>query len=112
MFVVPKTADPEFVGMILEVMAAESVSTVSPAFYDVCLEGKSVRDEESAEILDIIFANKVFDYGLVADVAGFKTLLRNLETKDSTDVVSAFATATKKAEAAIQKIADNLASVE
>lgn len=112
MFVVPKTADPEFVGMILEVMAAESVSTVSPAFYDVCLEGKSVRDEESAEILDIIFANKVFDYGLVADVAGFKTLLRNLETKDSTDVVSAFTKATKKAEAAIQKIADNLASVE
>ena len=112
MFVVPRTADPGFVGMILEVMAAESVSTVSPAFYDVCLEGKSVRDEESAEILDIIFANKVFDYGLVADVAGFKTLLRNLETKESTDVVSAFATATKKAETAIKKIADNLASVE
>ncbi|MBR5870793.1 MAG: extracellular solute-binding protein [Clostridia bacterium] len=112
MFAVPKTADTEFVGMILEVLAAQSVSTVSPAFYDVCLEGKSVRDNESAEILDIIFANKVFDYGLVADVAGFKNMMKSMEAKGSTDVASTFETAVKKAEKAIEKIAKNFDNLD
>ena len=112
MFAVPTTADSEFSGMMLEVLAAQSVSTVSPAFYDVCLEGKSVRDNESAEILDIIFANKIFDYGLVADVAGFKTLMKGLESKKSTDVASTFETAVAKAEKAMEKIAKNFDSLE
>lgn len=46
-----------FVSFILEAMAQESVTTLTPAFYDVCLTGKYVRDEESAEMLDIIFAH-------------------------------------------------------
>ncbi len=112
MFAVPATADTEFSGLMLEVLAAQSVSTVSPAFYDVCLEGKSVRDNESAEILDIIFANKIFDYGLVADVAGFKTMMRNLEAKDSTDVASTFETAVKKAETAMKKISEKFDGLE
>lgn len=112
MFAVPKTADPEFSGMMLEVLAAQSVSTVSPAFYDVCLEGKSVRDNESAAILDIIFANKIFDYGLVADVAGFKTMMKSLESKDSTDVASTFTTAVKKAETVMKKIAAKIDALE
>ena len=112
MFAVPTTADADFSGMMLEVLAAQSVSTVSPAFYDVCLEGKSVRDNESAEILDIIFANKRFDYGLVADVAGFKTMMKNLEAKDSTDVASTFEKAVKKAETAMKKISEKFDGLE
>jgi len=112
MFAVPTTADADFSGMMLEVLAAQSVSTVSPAFYDVCLEGKSVRDNESAEILDIIFANKRFDYGLVADVAGFKTMMRNLEAKDSTDVASTFEKSVKKAEIAMKKISEKFDGLE
>ncbi|MBQ8578356.1 MAG: extracellular solute-binding protein [Clostridia bacterium] len=112
MLAVPVTADTEFVGTMLEVLAAESVSTVSPAFYDVCLEGKSVRDEESAAVLDILFANKVFDYGLVADVAGFRSMMINLEKKDSTDVASSFASATKKAETSMKKITEALEGLD
>ncbi|MGM9625226.1 MAG: hypothetical protein ACI3XM_05905 [Eubacteriales bacterium] len=112
MFVVPTTADVEFTGIMLEVLAAESVSTVSPAFYDVCLQGKSVRDEESAAVLDILFANKVFDYGLIGDVAGFKNMMIGLEKKQSTDVASAFASATKKAETTIEKITEKLADLD
>ena len=112
MCVVPTTADLDFTGTMLEVLAAESVSTVSPAFYDVCLQGKSVRDEESAAVLDILFANKVFDYGLIGDVAGFKNMMVSLEKKQSTDVASAFASATKKAETTIEKITEKLADLD
>ncbi len=109
MLSVPTTADADYVGTILEVLAAESVSTVSPAFYDVCLEGKSIRDNESAAVLDILFANKLFDYGLIVqEITGFQSMMTNLEAKDSTDVASAFAQVTKKAENMIEKITDAL----
>ena len=52
--------------LLIEAMSAESVDTLTKAYYDICLTGKSIRDEESAEMLDIIFGNYVIDY---ADLA-------------------------------------------
>ena len=48
-------------------MSAESVDTLTKAYYDICVTGKSVRDEESVEMLDIIFRNYMIDY---ADLLG------------------------------------------
>lgn len=50
-----------FVSFMLEAMAQESTTTLTPAFYDICLSGKYVRDEESTEMLDIIFAHPCID---------------------------------------------------
>lgn len=60
---VPVTADPEFVSAVMEAMAYESVSTVVQAYYDVALKTKMTRDNESADMLDLIFENRVFDLG-------------------------------------------------
>ena len=44
---VPATAgDPARTGTVLEAMAAASVDTLSPAYYDICLNGKYIRDDE------------------------------------------------------------------
>lgn len=107
MFAVPVTADPEFSGLILESLAAESVSTVSPAFYDICLNGKVVRDEESKAMLDIIFNNKRFDIGYFNNIATFRTMINTLETSASTDVASAYAASLEKATADLAKICAN-----
>ncbi len=48
--------------LLLEALSYESVETLTPAFYDVCLIGKHVRDDESADMLDIIFSSYVVDY--------------------------------------------------
>ena len=59
---VPRTAgDLERTSVILEAMAAESKYTLQPAYYDVVLQRKFARDEESSEMLDIIFGNRVYD---------------------------------------------------
>jgi len=59
---VPKSAgDFERSSIILEAMAAESKYTLQPAYYDVVLQRKFARDEESSEMLDIIFGNRVYD---------------------------------------------------
>ena len=54
--------NPEMAAVILEALACESYKTVRPAYYDVTLKVKGTRDDESAEMLDIIFEKRVFDY--------------------------------------------------
>ena len=51
----------EMAGAALEALASESYKTLTPAFYDVALANKYVRDEESYEMLDIILRSRVYD---------------------------------------------------
>jgi len=66
---------------ILEALAAESMNTLKPAYYDLSLKGKYVRDEESEEMLDLIFQSRIYDLGwlyLIGDYGGnMLDMLRN-----------------------------------
>lgn len=63
-FIVPKTVpDPETIGAIIEVISCESLNHVIPKYYELSLKTKHARDEESAEMLDIIFAHRIIDLG-------------------------------------------------
>jgi len=56
---IPKTnPDLERTGILLEALAAESYYTIKPAFYEVVLSQKYLRDADSIEMLDILFAHK------------------------------------------------------
>ncbi|MBQ7299892.1 MAG: hypothetical protein IJW77_08635 [Clostridia bacterium] len=55
--------DTEMIGVVLEAMACASYNDLRPAYYDSALRVKGTRDEESVEMLDLIFANRIFDYG-------------------------------------------------
>ena len=46
----------------------------SPAYYDVCLIGKQIRDDESRDMLDIIFNSYVVDYGNLLQLSVCYTL--------------------------------------
>jgi len=77
MICIPTTnPDPERTGFILEALCAESMSTLTPAFYDISLEGKFLRDEESSAMLDIILRNRMFtidqmyDWGMISAING------------------------------------------
>ena len=110
-FSIPVTADSDFVPLIMEALAVESVSTVSPAFYDVCLNGKVVRDEESKAMLDIIFASKSFDIGYFSNIASFRSMLTNLEKSGSTDVASSYASALSSAKTQLEEICEDFDSL-
>jgi len=94
--------DPDRAALILEAMAAESVETIKPAFYDVCLTGKYVRDDESSDMIEIILDNKVYDLGYIFNIASFRGTLQNLEKAYSADVASAITSI----ESAMQKALD------
>lgn len=80
--------DVSMTGRVLEAMACESMYTVTPAYYDITLEGKLVRDNESSDMLDIILGNRVFDLGLFYQVGGYNEEVMNLFRNNKTDFVS------------------------
>lgn len=68
--VIPKSApDTERTGLILEALAAESRYTVIPAYYDIAF--KDSGEEESVDMLDIIFSSRVYDLGELYQFGGF-----------------------------------------
>ncbi len=56
-------SDPEMVGKTLEMLNFYSEELVLPTYYDIQLNSKSVRDEESIEMLDFIFNGIYCDAG-------------------------------------------------
>ena len=58
------TTDVNYVGTVIESLAYEGMKTTTPAYYDQLLKGAFVRDEESGEMLDIIFNQRCFDVGI------------------------------------------------
>ena len=76
--IIPKSAsDLERTGAIIEALSAEGYYTLKPAYYETVLKGKSVRDDESSEMLDIIFANRVYDLEYMYDWGGIVAPLYN-----------------------------------
>lgn len=51
----------ERVGAILEAMSAESHRVVIPAYYELVLKHKDTRDEESVEMIDLIYRGRRFN---------------------------------------------------
>jgi len=102
---VPKSAeDLERVSIILEALSAESLYTLQPAYYDVTLQRKLVRDDASRAMLDIIFANKVYDIGAVYSFGNCFMGYIGLYSTYSTDIASYYATNSSAMDSDIQKI--------
>lgn len=89
LLIVPKSSpDLETVGIIVEAMAAEGHRTILPAYYETAIAGKFVRDEESIEMLDIAFATRMYDLGVVFDWGTMSSQLKNLGNKNDGNVAS------------------------
>ncbi|PKM63006.1 MAG: hypothetical protein CVU97_02280 [Firmicutes bacterium HGW-Firmicutes-21] len=81
--------DPEFSAFMIEVMACEAKNYITPAYYDYTLKYRDMRDDESAEMLDIIFDNVVYDMDMVYNF-GAANIFTTLMNNRSNDFVSMF----------------------
>ncbi len=89
-------ADPEMTGYFLEAICCESKKQLIPAYYDVALQGKITRDEESKEMLDLIFNNRMYDIGLIFDIGDFGSEFYNMSTSYDSDYTVLWAKGQKK----------------
>ena len=107
LFVLPiDVKDQEFSGIITEALCAESYRSVVPTYYDVVLKTKTSRDEESAEMIDIIRDSLTFDLGYLCSTSlnGLGHLFVNLVRNNSTDLASKYAGAEKAAQSALEEM--------
>ncbi len=89
----------EEIGAIVEIMAAYSVETLTPAYYDISLISKSTRDEESRPMIDLILENRIYDLGYVFNVSwgGYVGAIANKFMTGQTNVASTKPNSFKKA---------------
>jgi hypothetical protein len=101
----------ERTGIILEALAAESLYTVQPAYYDITLQSKIARDDESEQILDIIYNNLCYDIGEILRLGGMDQYVHMVDANNS-DTASYFEKREDKAWQDIDKIMDAIADLD
>ena len=55
--------DPEFVGTVLEAMAAYNYDNITPKMFEIVTKLQSARDPDSSRMVDYIIRNRVYDFG-------------------------------------------------
>jgi hypothetical protein len=93
--------------VILENLGAESFKSLRPAYYDVQLSGKTARDADSLEMLDIIFDGRRYE---MAYIFGANTIGSAYITATETggELASAITKVTKAAKKNIEKTLSGL----
>ena len=84
------TPDIDMASIIIEALAAESMYTLTPAYYEITIVNKTIRDEGSAEMLDIILTNRIYDLGGIYNWSGIGNL--PMDTQDAGQFISKIST--------------------
>lgn len=96
-------ADVSRTGVVSELLANEALYELTPAYYDKTLKGKTTRDEESSEMLDIIFANRVYDLGWYFQFGNYNESVMNMFRNYQNNFASMYKAGEKVANKLIQK---------
>ncbi len=96
--------DSETVGLVMETMARYSCTELIPAVCEITMEGKMTRDEESVEMLKIIYQNPVFDFNTIFDFGGSHSLVNACILGRKDDFASGYAALESKMNAEIEKM--------
>ena len=100
------------VGMVLEALAAESHYTLIPEYIETSLKTKNSRDAESADMLDIILNNRVFDPMNVYSFANFGDAIMDAADANNKDMASLIKSKEKLVNKSIEKVLKAVSAVE
>ena len=95
------------VGATLELMAAEAYKQVTPAYFEICLQGKYSDEPQDAEMYDRILKTFVFNFGFcysTKSLDGIGSLFRDL----TGDIAQKYEANKIKYETALESLIDKL----
>ena len=98
--------DPEFSAYMIEAYSAWAKNFITKAYYEVNLRYKDIRDNESEEMLDIIFGNIVYDIGECYNFGGLTSMFSELSKNRSSDIVSNIESRKTEAQTKIDELID------
>ena len=93
---------------VLELYVVLSYKLVKPAYYDVMLTSRNVRDPDSAEMLDLIFNYRTYDMAIYYSALGFTHLFSDCVITNSDAFASKYASNAKRFDRQIQNILKNI----
>ena len=99
----------EELGVVVEALAMNSRQWVTGEFYEVLLRFRDARDEDSREMLDIIFENRFFDLGLSYNWGNISSCYTNL---DAESMETRFDGVLGAAQQALSQTVDRLTELE
>ena len=105
-------SNPERTGIILEALTADSHYSLIPAYYEVAIKGKSLRDEESLEMFDIIFGNRVYDLGEAYEFGGIIGMITNMGINGQNNLASQYAKVEKLAAKNIERFVETIQDID
>ena len=89
-------------GVLLEAMAYYGHEYIVPAFIEKAIKGKSTRDEQSIDMLEILFRHRMYDLGLINDWSAIASGYSDLVFNNKNDYANHF----KKVSKGVQKKLD------
>ena len=98
--------DHQFSAYMLDAYAAGAKNYLTPAYVEVNLLGKSLRDDESEKILYDIFDNIIYDIGAAYDFGGITSMFKTEAQNGTADVASSFAAIETQIQDAIDDVRD------
>ncbi|MBQ4044613.1 MAG: hypothetical protein IJD06_11535 [Clostridia bacterium] len=105
------TVNPDRSAIVMEALQYYSYEYVRPAFFDIVLQNKALRDKESYEMLNIIQNTKIFDVGFHMDTSGkggVSALYKIIVTDNSTNYASYLASIEEAVNNGYKKLYDKV----
>lgn len=97
--------------VILEALSAKSRYTLLPAYYEISMQRKFTRDEESADMLDIIFNSQVYDIGSIYNIGNYSWEIIAMTMTQNRNIVSLYEKLEKTAQKDIDKISEKYSEI-
>ncbi|MBO7665840.1 MAG: hypothetical protein J6S70_00250, partial [Clostridia bacterium] len=98
--------EPENAAILLEAMNAASTATVKFDYYERIFKLQKARDQEDSDMLDRIFASRVYDIGSIFNWGGARDFIANVANGSSFDYMSSLESAQGKMETEMQDTVD------
>ena len=89
---------------VIETMAILSSESVMPTYYELVLKRKTIRDEESASMLDIIFSNLTYDLANYYENIGLMHTFQAAVNAKTNNFSSEYNRVIKKSERVLTKL--------
>ena len=111
---IPKTAaDPEKIALLTEAYEMLAHTTILPAYYDYTLTLRAARDNQSGEMLELIFANRNLDIALAYNsTTSLQSTLESAIQTSSFTFASTEAKTTKAFLKAVEKVITTITEFE
>nr|MBQ4319613.1 hypothetical protein [Clostridia bacterium] len=95
--------DAEYTAYIMDALAYYGSDTIIPAFYEQCFEQKYARDEESIEMMKLIYSTTMYDFMMMYNLAGVRGLIWNMFPDGENTYMSMYEANRSKLELEIEK---------